>query len=193
MAVRRCIALITAVILATASIGTAKPVAWTDLLSPAGTFDNNPNNFNILSTAVNYAGLTKAVLGLNSATVFAPTDAAFIEAARAATGYKGNNERVAYERLIRWAEDPRQKPLRGPALAKQVLLYHVVPYPMTKKHIVSNSYFVPTLSKVRSILLTKSLELVDGNPYEMNPMITKADVYVTNNNIVHVLNGILFP
>lgn len=49
----------------------------------AGTFDANGNDYDILLTALNTAGLTAAVADPNaSLTVFAPRDAAFLRLAR---------------------------------------------------------------------------------------------------------------
>ncbi len=171
----------------------AQALKWTDVLAPAGKFDNDPKNFNILTTLVDYAGLRKAALGLRSSTVFVPADEAFINILNKFTSFKGRNESLAFEAIKREAESVTGTGLKGPALANAVLLYHIVPYPMTKNHIVTNSYFAPTLLKGKTILLTKSTELVDGNPFVLNPVVIKADIRVENNNILHIINGLLIP
>ncbi len=191
MALARYLAPIVLVLLACTTTSNAQALEWTDILAPAGTFDTDLNNFNILTALADYANLTTAVLGLRSSTVFAPTDGAFIGLANTLTPYKGQNESIALQSLMRFAMT--SPGLKGAALVQVVLLYHVVPYPMSQNHIVRNSYFAHTLFKGNTILLTKSIELVDGNSYIINPVVFKSDIRVVNNNIVHVINGVLVP
>ncbi len=169
----------------------AKVLEWNEALVPAGTFDKNPNNFNILAALVDYAGLTKGALELHYSTIFAPTDEAFISLLNKYFSFKGRNESLAFQAIKREVEN--SSGLKGPALVEAILLYHVVPYPMTKNHIVTNSYFAPTLLEGKNILLTKSPELVDGDSLVLNPVIVKADIRVVNGNIVHAINGLLIP
>ncbi len=193
MAVPRYFVTIALVLFACTTPINAQVSKWNDILPPPGTFDNNPKNFNILAALVDYSGLTKGDFELRYSTVFAPTDDAFINFMNKYSSFKGRNESLAFQAIKREAQNISGSGPKGPALVEAVLLYHVVPYPMTKKHILANSYVAPTLLDGKNILLTKSPELVDGMPVALNPIVTKADIQVVDNNTVHVINGLLLP
>ncbi len=170
---------------------------WADLLPKPNTYDDDLKNFNLLANLIDYAGLTKTVLSLRYSTVFAPNDLAFVRLAHVFTSYKGRDERKAYEALIRFAEGGLETVdgtiLRGPAVAKMVLLYHVVPYPVYKQNLINESYFAPTLSKGSKILFTKSREIVDANFSLRNPYVIKFDIHVEYGTVVHVISDLLVP
>jgi len=97
-------------------------------------FDANGADFDILLAAVSAAGLVEALSDLSAdLTVFAPTDAAFLELAKL-FGFSGSGEQAAFDAIVAGltglAEDGNPIPL-----LTDILLYHVADDSLTKSQL----------------------------------------------------------
>lgn len=107
--------------------GEPAPPSIAGLVAASGSgFDADATDFDVLLRAVQDAGLVSALADpAADLTVLAPTDAAFIELARA-FGYAGSDEAEAYDAIVAalTSLSPDGNPI---SLLTQVLTYHVLP------------------------------------------------------------------
>jgi uncharacterized surface protein with fasciclin (FAS1) repeats len=159
-----------------------------DLLADGGPrFDRNGDDFDILRGAIAAAELGAALDNpLDSFTVFAPTDAAFVALAQA-LGYDGAGERGAFAHLVRALELLGAGDAGG--LLTDVLTYHVLPEALDAAAIGA----LATLTTISGGTITvNGTTLGDLEPDLPNPGIIATDIEA-GNGIVHVLDGVLLP
>ena len=139
------------------------------------------DDFNILVTALNTAGLTDTVRNSDDITVFAPTDAAFTDLAKD-LGFDGDDtdEGAVFDHiagaLTDLAEDDDPIPL-----LTDILLYHVSAGAKSEAAI-NSAGSVATLLTDAEITATGST-LVDGEPDLLDPTIVVPDVAASNGTI----------
>jgi len=159
----------------------------------AGTFDQNANDYDILLTALNTAGLTGAVADPNaSLTVFAPNDAAFVRLARD-LGFTGTGEQAAWQFLVQALTT-----LGGgnpiPVL-QDVLKYHVAPQRISVFGVILRSILgqdIPTLVAGATIQ-PFFFVLVDNEPDLVNPRVRLPLNLSASNGIIHTIDRVLLP
>ena len=158
-----------------------------------GSFDRNRNDFDILLTAAQAAGLVNA-LGDPAAnlTVFAPTDGAFIRTARD-LGYTGQSEAGAWQFLVGALTD-----LGGGdpiPLLTNILKYHVVGQRLNVLQLWPlgrTDEEIPTLLEGASLRYYNG-EIIDAEPEITNPHLAPPYNLVTGNGIIHGINRVLLP
>lgn len=155
-----------------------------------GEFDNDPNDFDLLLTAVLAAGLEGALADKSTPlTVFAPNDAAFIKLAND-LGYVGHDEAEAFSVIVTALTE-----LGGGELLPiltNVLLYHVAPEPLTLKQVVESDAVTTLLDG--ATIAPKGTVLKDNAPALADPrVVTSASNILTSNGRVHLINRVLIP
>ncbi|MEL7011916.1 MAG: fasciclin domain-containing protein [Pseudomonadota bacterium] len=153
-----------------------------------GVFDTNTADFDILLNAVQAAGLAGALDDPHAdLTVFAPTDAAFIELAQT-LGFQGHDEGEAFAyivealTLLSGGGDPIP-------LLKDILLYHVAPESLTSDEVITSDHIATLLGANVGV---DGFSLVDNDPDIENPELIATDIAATN-GIAHVIDGVLIP
>ncbi|MBL9077162.1 MAG: fasciclin domain-containing protein [Planctomycetes bacterium] len=159
----------------------------------AGTFDQNGNDYDLLLTALNTAGLTAAVADpAADLTVFAPRDAAFVRLARD-LGYQGQDEQGSWTFLVQalttlGGGDP------VPVL-QDVLKYHVAPARITLFGVLVRSLFgipIPTLVPGATIQPAFT-RLIDNEPDLGDPRVRLPLNLFATNGVVHTIDRVLLP
>ncbi|MEM9262983.1 MAG: fasciclin domain-containing protein [Pseudomonadota bacterium] len=153
-----------------------------------GVFDNNNADFDILLNAVQAAGLAGALDDPHAdLTVFAPTDAAFIDLAQT-LGFEGHDEGEAFAyivealKLLSGGGDPIP-------LLTNILLYHVAPESFSSDEVLTADEIATLLGANIGV---DGLTLVDNDPDLDDPQIVDTDIVATN-GIAHVIDGVLIP
>ncbi|NOD45926.1 MULTISPECIES: fasciclin domain-containing protein [unclassified Ruegeria] len=159
-----------------------------------GTFDENPDDFDILREAAIAAGLVGTLDSPEvDLTVFAPKDSAFINLAQT-LGFAGDDEAEALNFIVKaltllGGGDPLP-------LLTDILKYHVVDGEFTKDAVVAlgNGAEINTLlgSSLELNLETSPPSLVDADAAITDPNLVAFDVDASN-GIIHVLDGVLLP
>ncbi|MBS0126096.1 fasciclin domain-containing protein [Thetidibacter halocola] len=151
-------------------------------------FDDNGGDFDILREAVVTAGLAGVLDDPNADfTVFAPTDAAFMDLATA-LGFDGSTEADAFAylvdalRLLSGGGDPIP-------LLTEVLTYHVAGQSLQASQVIAAGA-VTTLQG--GTLTLDGLSLVDAEPDLRDPGLVATDIQAAN-GVVHVIDGVLLP
>ncbi|MBY0263709.1 MAG: fasciclin domain-containing protein [Phycisphaerales bacterium] len=160
-----------------------------------GAFDSNTGDFDLLLTALQTAGLVDDLAATGARfTVFAPTDAAFIQTARD-LGFTGTDEAGAWTFLVGafttlGSGDP-VPPLRN------VLLYHVLPVQFNARQLTFLSAFdlrLNTLLDGADLRLRRGgTEIVDLAPDIANPRRLTADRVPAINGSIFPINRVLLP
>ncbi|MFK7944055.1 MAG: fasciclin domain-containing protein [Paracoccaceae bacterium] len=151
--------------------------------------DDNPDDFDLLLTAVLTGGL-EGVLdteGLD-ATVFAPTDAAFVSLAQD-LGFQGSDELGALGAIVATLTD-----LGGGdpiPLLTEILTYHVSPGTKQSQQVLAASEF-ETLQG--GSLVRNGLVLADEEPSLTDPNLVASSLDIlASNGIVHAIDAVLIP
>ncbi len=167
---------------------TARTIA--DELSESGVgFDNNLQDFDILNAALGAAGLTAALDDPDAAlTLFAPTDAAFVDLARA-LGWEGRGEAGAFDAIVAALTD-----LGGGdpiPLLTDILLAHVAPEALSAAEVIAGDP-VATLGGFEIDPFGQQLE--DGDPTLADPALLgrRVDLPATN-GVIHAIDGVILP
>ncbi len=160
----------------------------TDIVASSGDgFDSNGSDFDILLAAVTTAGLAETLASdALDATVFAPTDAAFIGLANS-LGFNGSDEEGAWNYLVE-----ALALLNGGdavSLLTDVLTYHVAGESLQASQVLASDE-IETLQG-GSIGVDGTM-LVDAEPDLGDPSIVATDIQASN-GIVHVIDGVLIP
>ena len=153
-------------------------------------FDNNNQDFDILLEALETADLVGAVDDVNAdLTVFAPTDAAFIELAQD-FGYEGTDEGEAFAEIANsLSELGEGDPV---PLLRDILLYHVSPEAKDQAQIIEQQQ-VNTLLEGASFTVEDN-ELVDNEPDLTNPsFINDLANIEASNGIIQGIDRVLIP
>jgi uncharacterized surface protein with fasciclin (FAS1) repeats len=153
-----------------------------------GTPDDNPEDFDLLLSALEATGLTGVLADPEASfTVFAPNDAAFISFAQR-LGFAGSDEAGALAAIIAVAED-----LGGgdpvPVLT-DVLTYHVVGGAETLGELQAGGTIQPLFADADLDLI--GTEVDDADPDLANAEIIAPDI-ITGNGVIHVVNEVLLP
>lgn len=159
----------------------------------AGTFDQNGNDYDILLTALNAAGLTGAVADPDaSLTVFAPRDRAFVRLARD-LGYTGSDEQGTWQYLVTALTTlGNGDPI--PTLT-DILTYHVSPSRVSLLAVIwktLTNQTIPTLlagATIRPFFVV----LKDNEPDLTNPVVTAPLNKMLANGILHTIDRVLIP
>jgi uncharacterized surface protein with fasciclin (FAS1) repeats len=150
-----------------------------------GTFDTNPNDFDILREALRATKLDGLTTGKRQITVFAPQDKQFLALAAALPGGQAN-------------------PTEGQALMEiagalgldtvgTVLAYHVAPGRRDAADVVASTR-IRTLAKSSfAVSLPGGVPSVQGAGNDDPIAIAVPNAVLASNGIVHVINGILLP
>ncbi len=185
------------VLLASLSLGAQSTIADRVVAASggaaAGTFDANPDDFDLLLTASNTANLTGAVADpAASLTVFAPRDRAFVRLARD-LGYTGWDEQGAWNHLV-----TALTTLGGgnpiPVL-QDILKYHVVASRVNALQVFIATFTgwqIPTLlpgATIRPFFF----RLRDNDPDLTNPTLVFPLNLTASNGIVHTIDRVLIP
>ena len=153
-------------------------------------FDNNSQDFDILLEALKTADLVDAVDDPNAElTVFAPTDAAFIELAQD-FGYHGTDEGEAFSAIVNTLTDLGDgSPV---PLLQDIPLYHVSPGAKNQAEIKAQSQ-IDTLLEGASFKVEDD-NLVDNEPDLTNPsFINELANVEAANGIIQGIDGVLIP
>ena len=153
-------------------------------------FDDNNQDFDILLEALETADLVGAVDDANaSLTVFAPTDAAFIELAQD-FGYQGADEGEAFAEIVNaLTELGEGDPV---PLLQDILLYHVSEGAKQQTQIIEQQK-VDTLLEGASFTV-KDDELIDNEPDLDNPnFISDLANIEAANGTIQGIDGVLIP
>ena len=153
-----------------------------------GEFDNDFQDYDILLTALQTAGLVDALDNPDDRlTVFAPNDAAFVRLARD-FGYVGSNEGEAWNFLVETlTEVGGGDPI--PVLT-DVLLYHVAPKRLSLLQVIFAQQ-IETLQGATS----KPFFIIfrDNEPDLRNPKLFYPFNLRATNGIIHTINRVLIP
>lgn len=155
-----------------------------------GEFDDNMQDFDVLQRAITDAELGSVLNGSEAdLTVFAPTDAAFVQLAND-LGFEVDDEAAAYDAIVGSLTELGDG---DPQLALQSLLeYHVSPGEKTSKEIKAANAIETLLAG--ETLATKGNKIVDGNLDIADPKFAKSlkDVKASN-GIVQGIDRVLLP
>ena len=174
----------------------AAPLKWADVLSaPDAPFDNNGDNFDILTKLAVFADLAETITTAEKVTVFAPTDASFVRLARAITSFNGTSEAEAFDALVAVVTAGvtiGDDLVSGKDLVAAILKYHVSPHLYPSTSVLGHPALLHTLLGT-DIITVGNGELVDMSPSTPNPVVATADLAVENGVIVHVIDFVLLP
>ncbi|MEO1295173.1 MAG: fasciclin domain-containing protein [Cyanobacteria bacterium J06636_16] len=155
-----------------------------------GTFDSNDQDFDILLTALQTANLVAALDDPNAdLTVFAPTDAAFVQLAQD-FGYTGTDEAAAFNAITSALTDlGNGDPV---PLLTDILLYHVLPSARTQAQLQAEGP-VNTLLTDASFTV-QDTQLVDNEPDLVDPNFVNAlaDIPAAN-GVIQGIDRVLIP
>ena len=151
-------------------------------------FDNDNTDFDLLLASVVTAGLDGVLDDPNlDATVFAPTDAAFIGLSQA-LGFQGTDEEGAFNYLVEALTllsgigDPIP-------LLTDVLTYHVAGESLQASQVLSST----TIDTLQGGTLTvNGASLEDADPDIADPNIIATDIQASN-GVIHGIDGVLLP
>ncbi|MEM8580547.1 MAG: fasciclin domain-containing protein [Pseudomonadota bacterium] len=147
-------------------------------------------NFTLLARALTDANLAETVGGLEDVTVFAPTDAAFVQLA-VDLGFEGNTSDLdaVYGSIVAalTALSPDNDPI--PLLA-DVLLYHVSPGAKSAAEIDAAETVETLLTD--ATFGSEGVELIDNEPDVDNPTISGPDI-ATSNGTLQIIDRVLIP
>lgn len=149
-------------------------------------FDRNYFDYDLLREALVATGLDAAVAAADDITVFAPADLSFVLLARE-LGYRGWDEAGAFGAI---AEATGYVSAADPGLLDDVLLYHVAPGAKSVTELNAASA-IDTLQG--STVDVNRWRVVDGDPDDRDPFITRPSNIVAGNGIVHTIFGVLRP
>lgn len=155
-----------------------------------GEFDENTQDFDILFQALEAAGLTDAVADANAdLTVFAPTDAAFIQLAQD-FGFEGNDEAGAFEAVVgALTELGNGDPI--PVL-QDVLKYHVSAGAKTLQDIQASDTISTLLDG--AFLTPNGNSLGDNEPDIADPSFQRELTNIqAGNGLIQGINRVLIP
>lgn len=159
------------------------------VLSNGGAFDNNFDDYDILRRAIVTANLLPALNdSAANLTLFAPDDLGFILLARD-FGYKGFNEREAWNFLVGVLTDVGGGDPIPPLTT--ILLYHVVGQDMDVFQVI----FANEISTLEGSALTvrNFNRLGDLSPTQTDPRLFTPLNLMFDNGKVHGINRVLLP
>ena len=172
------------------------PLKLSQVLSaPDAPFDDNGENFDILTKLAVFADLATVITTAEKVTVFAPTDASFVRLARAITSFNGTSEAEAFDALVAAVTagvTVGDELVAGKDLVAAILKYHVSPYVYPSTAVLGKPALLHTLLE-KDIITAGNGELVDLSPATPNPIVTVADLKVENMVTVHVIDFVLLP
>ncbi|MGG5819040.1 fasciclin domain-containing protein [Falsiroseomonas sp. HW251] len=173
------------------SDGLPTPPSIAGIVAASGTgFDSDVTDFDVLLRAVQDAGLTSALSDPTAdLTVLAPTDAAFVELARA-FGFTGSDEAAAYDAIVATLTSlaPDGNPI---PLLTQVLTYHVVPERLDIAQLQAEGS-VATLNGASFVV--RGGTVVDAEPGLRDPRFVPGGTDIeASNGAVQAIDRVLLP
>lgn len=159
--------------------------------SGASGLDTNGADFDILREAVTAAGLVDVLADPNADfTVFAPTDAAFIELARnLGVDVADGDEAAALNGIVGALNALGGSEEAGAGLLRDVLLYHVSPTAQTLAQLNAGGTVNTALGATFTV---NGTELIDNEPDITNPQVVIEDVQ-TDNGTIQAIDRVLLP
>ncbi|MEL7463719.1 MAG: fasciclin domain-containing protein [Pseudomonadota bacterium] len=152
-------------------------------------FDDDAGDFDILREALAATGLTDAVADETAdLTVFAPTDAAFIQLARdLGADIADGDEAGALAAIIAATAELAGGAEEGLALVKNILLYHVAPEGRTLEELQGEvqGLFGPGVT-------VDGTTVIDAEPDISDPTVVGADI-VASNGVIQAIDRVLLP
>ncbi|MEM6624874.1 MAG: fasciclin domain-containing protein [Pseudomonadota bacterium] len=152
--------------------------------------DTNGQDFDILRTALEVTGLDVALSNRQAdVTVFAPTDAAFIQLARdLGAEIDDGDEAAALDAILAELTElaPDGKPI---PLLKQILEYHVSPDGRSLEELQADGTIVTAAG---GSLALRGVDLVDAEPDVANAKIVGPDIDAKNGTI-QIIDRVLIP
>lgn len=182
-----------------------QPATIAQMIAQSGEFDDNDQDFDILFRLIQSAGLTDALSDPNSdLTLFAPTDAAFMELDQKFRGNVGrfpnDPERNAYGQIINEMQIIDQTVKQLPpgvngdavALLQTILKYHVSPGAKTAAEIQA----APSINTLLegSVITPKDGKLVDASPDYTDPQLQAGKTDMTaSNGVIQGIDNVFIP
>lgn len=170
-----------------APVDSGDPTLLGLLEESGGSFDENPDDFDMLLTALQVTGLDAAVDDPDAElTVFVPPDSAFISLAQD-LGYEGEDEEGAFQTIVDAAtvlnpEDPL-------SVVSSILTYHVSPGEQDSTAVLGSE----TLATLQGGEIgVAGATLVDQDSNATDPTIVQTDLQASN-GVAHVIDEILRP
>lgn len=174
------------------AVAFAAPVAQADtlaeiLLSDGDMFDNNQNDFDIVTEAVLATGLGAAANEMEL-TAFLPTDKAFRILVEDLYGFSIKNEEALFNAIVANL---------GVEAVTEVLLYHLVSGTYLASDVVGagDGAMIPTLLGPEVTLDfrgKRQIRLMDGVDSMRDPIVRQTDI-VADNGVAHVIDRVLLP
>jgi uncharacterized surface protein with fasciclin (FAS1) repeats len=170
---------------------TPAPPSIAGLVATSGTgFDTDPSDFDILLKAVQTADLVSALDAPGAdLTVFAPTDAAFVEFA-GTLGYAGSDEAGAYDAVV--AALTSLAPDGNPVpLLSTILLYHVVPDTLSRAQADAAG---PLTTLAGPAITVEGNRIIDADPDVRDPRFVPGTTDIlASNGAVQAIDRVLLP
>lgn len=172
------------------------PTITDTVLALSGTsgLDRNGRDFDILREALTAAGLAGTLDDPAARfTVFAPTDAAFIELARTfGADIADGDEAGALQAILATLTALGGSPEAGTALLRDVLLYHVAPGARSLAEVTAGGTVATALPGAAFTVAGNTL--VDNDPQVENPeFVAGLTDVVASNGRIHVIDRVLLP
>lgn len=165
-----------------------------DVLSKGSVkFYFNPHDFDILNYLIAVTGLHEALDDRDrSLTLFAPTDAAFVELARE-FGLNGDDESVAYQVLSDLISSAVPDSAHTSTFAILVG-YHISPFKMTSTEILSRGTISTVIGDDLTRVQSGSLKLVGKAEHSPTASLMPGHFdLLTANGVIHVVDKVLLP
>lgn len=165
------------------------------VLATSGTtgFDDNQGDFDLLREAVLATDLAGALSAADAdLSVFAPTDAAFIQLARdLGTDVEDGDEAGALTGILTQAAALAGGEAEGLALVKDILLTHVLPGARTLAELDAAGA-LSTLNSAGATVEVDGMSIIDAEPDLANPTIVIPDI-ATANGTVQAIDRVILP
>lgn len=156
-------------------------------------FDDNPRNFDILSSLIKYADFGSQFSEGINLTLLAPTDAAFMRFSMAFGSVEKMSESNAYDAILKTVTDGVMvdgQELKGPSLVKMLLSYHIMGGRVSSTVFQRAGFLLTTL--FLPLLATPTGEIIDLSPLTPNANVI-GEVYESDGLLINSLDYALLP
>lgn len=166
---------------------------FSTVLNADGGFDDNPGDFDILSSLIKYADFDSQFSEGVNLTLLAPTDGAFMRTSMALGTVEEMSESNAYDAIMKTVTDGMNvdgQLLNGTSLVKMILSYHIIGGRVPVEVFQRAGFLLTTLSL--PLLATPSGEIIDLSSLTPNPSVI-GGVYDSDGLLINALDYALFP